>query len=171
MNAVFAYVIPVLFLLSFIFAATKRVKIYDAFSEGAKGAFPLITSIFPYIATVLILSELFTVSGWNDKLLLAIEPVFEKVGVPKEIAPLLLMKPLSGNGSLAAISEILDLYGPDCYISRCACVAYGSSETALYLGAVYFSNLKRKNLGVAIFISIFSFFLSVIFGCLLCRYL
>ena len=133
MNAVFACVIPVLFLLSFGYAKFKKVKIYDAFTDGAKNAFPLITTIFPYIATIMILSELFSASGLNDKLLVVIAPVFEKLGVPKEIAPLLLMKPLSGNGSLAVISEILDQYGPDSYISRCACVAYGSSETALYL--------------------------------------
>lgn len=171
MNGVFACVIPVLFLVSFAYAKLKKVKIYDAFTDGAKNAFPLITSIFPYVATIMILSELFTASGLNDKLLIAISPVFKKLGVPEEIAPLLLMKPLSGNGSLAVISEILDKFGPDSYISRCACVAYGSSETALYLSAVYFANLKRKNLGVAIFISILSFFFSVLFGCFLCRFL
>ena len=169
MNTIFACVIPILFLVSFGYATFKKVKIYDAFSEGAKGAFPLITTIFPYIATIMILSELFTASGLNDKLLTAIAPVFEKLGIPKEIAPLLIMKPLSGNGSLAVISEILDKYGPDCYISRCACVAYGSSDTALYLSAVYFANLKRKNIGVAIFISILAFFFSVLVGCTLCR--
>ena len=166
-----AYVIPILFLASFGYAIWKKVKVYDAFSEGAKGAFPLITTIFPYIATIMILSELFTASGLNEKVLTAISPLFEKLGIPKEIAPLLIMKPLSGNGSLAVISEILDKYGPDSYISRCACVAYGSSDTALYLSAVYFANLKRKNLGVAIFISIFAFFISVLAGCALCRWL
>ena len=171
MNTFFACVIPCVFVLSFAYALHKNIKVYEAFTNGAKGAIPLITTIFPYIATVLILSELFTVSGLQTKLLTALSPVFDKLGIPEEIAPLLLIKPLSGNGSLAVLSDILDTYGADAYLSRCACVAYGSSETTLYLGAVYFSGLKRKHLSTALAISLFSFFLSTIFGCFICRFL
>ncbi len=169
MNAVFASIIPCIFILSFAYAAVKKVKIYDSFAEGAKGAIPLITSIFPFIATVLILSELFAASGLEEKMLSVLAPLFNAIGVPEEIAPLILMKPLSGNGSIALLSDILNTYGVDSYIARCACVAYGSSETALYIGAVYFSGLKRKTLPAALFISLFSFFAAVVFGCFLCK--
>ena len=154
MNALFAYTVPCIFLITFVFAAFKKIKIYDTFTDGAKGAIPLITSIFPYIATVMILSELFSISGLEEKLLSFLSPVFFSLGIPKEIAPLLVMKPLSGNGSIALLSEILTTYGADGYIARCACVAYGSAETVFYIGAVYFSGLQRKNLSAAIFISL-----------------
>ena len=169
MNAIFAYAIPCIFLLSFLYAAFKKVKIYDAFTDGAKGAIPLITSIFPYISTILILSELFYASGLENKFLDLLSPFFSSIGVPEEIAPLILIKPLSGNGSIAVLSDILNTYGVDSYISRCACVAYGSAETAFYIGAVYFSGLKRKTLPAALVISLFSFFCSVVFGCFLCQ--
>ena len=171
MNTFFACVIPCIFILSFAYAMRKNVKTYEAFTNGAKGAIPLVTSIFPYIATVLILSELFAVSGLQTKLLTALSPVFDRLGIPEEIAPLLLIKPLSGNGSLAVLSDILNTYGVDSYLSRCACVVYGSSETTLYLGAVYFSGLKRKRLNAALVIALFAFFLSTIFGCFVCRFL
>lgn len=171
MNTLFSYVIPCIFILSFAYALRKKVKVYEAFTNGAKDAIPLVTTIFPYIATVLILSELFSVSGLQAKLLTTLSPVFDKLGVPEEIAPLLLIKPLSGNGSLAVLSDILNTYGVDSYLSRCACIVYGSSETTLYLGAVYFSGLKRKYLASALVIAVFSFFLSTIFGCFVCRFL
>ena len=171
MNKVFACIIPCIFILSFAYATRKKVKIYDAFTNGANGAISLVTTIFPYISTVLILSELFAVSGLESKLLTVLSPVFDALGIPEEIAPLLLIKPLSGNGSLAVLSDILNTYGADSYLSRCACVAYGSSETVLYLGALYFSGLKRKKLNVALVIALLSFFLSTIFGCFICRFL
>lgn len=171
MNAFFASLIPCIFILSFLYAAFKKVKIYDSFTEGVKGAIPLITSIFPFIATVLILSELFAVSGLEEKMLFALSPVFNAIGVPEEIAPLILMKPLSGNGSIAVLSDILNTYGVDSYIARCACVTYGSSETALYIGAVYFSGLKRKTLPAALAVALFSFFAAVVFGCFLCKFM
>ena len=171
MNEFFACIIPCVFILSFAYAISKNVKVYEAFTSGAKGAIPLVTTIFPYIATVLILSELFSASGLESKLLTALSPVFDALGVPKEIAPLLLIKPLSGNGSLAVLSDILNTYGVDSYLSRCACIVYGSSETTLYLGAVYFSGLKRKRLTSALVIALVSFFLSTIFGCFLCKFL
>ena len=171
MNEFFACVIPCVFILSFAYATRKKVKTYEAFTNGAKGAIPLVTTIFPYITTVLILSELFAVSGLQSKLLTALAPFFDKLGIPEEIAPLLLIKPLSGNGSLAVLSDILNTYGVDSYLSRCACVVYGSSETVLYLGAVYFSGLKRKRLNGALVIALLSFFLSTIFGCFVCRFL
>jgi spore maturation protein B len=171
MNVFFACIIPCIFLFTFLYALRKKIKIYDAFTDGAKGAIPLITSIFPYIASVMILSELFTVSGLEEKTLDLLSPTFQTLGIPKEIAPLLLMKPLSGNGSIAVLSDILTTYGADGYIARCACVAYGSSETAFYIGAVYFADLKRKNLPVALLISLFSFLAAVVFGCFLCKFM
>lgn len=169
MNRFFAMIIPCIFLFSFLFARVKKVKIYDAFTEGAKGAIPLITTVFPYIATVMILSELFYASGLEERALATLRPIFSKIGVPEEITPLILMKPLSGNGSIAILSDILTTYGADSYIARCACVVYGSAETMLYMGAVYFSGLKRKSLPVALAVSLISFLLSVVLGCFLCK--
>ncbi|MBR2341298.1 MAG: spore maturation protein [Clostridia bacterium] len=171
MNKLFACLIPCIFILSFIYATRKKVNVYEAFTGGAKDAIPLVVTIFPYIATVLILTELFSASGLESKFLTALSPVFDKLGIPEEIAPLLLVKPLSGNGSLAVLSDILNTYGADAYLSRCACVIYGSSETTLYLGAIYFSGLKRKRLTSALMIALISFLLSAIFGCFVCRFL
>ena len=100
-----------------------------------------------------------------------VEERYKKTGIPEEIAPLLLVKPLSGSGSIAVLSDILGKYGVDSYIARCACVAYGSSETIFYIGAVYFAGIKRKKLSLALFISVLSYLLSVVLCCFLCRFM
>ena len=147
------------------------MRVYDTFAEGVKGAIPLIVSIFPYIAAVIMLTKLFEVSGLEAWLSTVLSPVFSAVGVPEEIAPLLLVKPLSGSGSIAVLSDILNTYGVDSHIARCACVVYGLSDTIFYIGAVYFAGLKRKKLSLALAISLFSYIVGTVFCCFLCRFL
>ena len=171
MNYILASIIPALFLFSLLFAVVKKVKLYDSFTEGVKGAIPLILSIFPYIVGVMMLCKLLEVSGLEARLTKWISPLFSFTGVPEEIAPLVLMKPLSGSGSIAVLTQILERYGVDSYVGRCACVTYGASDTIFYIGAVYFANVKRKKLTTALFIAIVSFLMSVVFACYLCQIL
>lgn len=171
MNYILASIIPALFLFSLLFAVVKKVKLYDSFTEGVKGAIPLILSIFPYIVGVMMLCKLLEVSGLEARLTKWISPLFSFTGVPEEIAPLVLMKPLSGSGSIAVLTQILERYGVDSYVGRCACVTYGASDTIFYIGAVYFASVKRKKLTTALFIAIVSFLMSVVFACYLCQIL
>ena len=169
MTKFLALLIPIIFLASFAFALLRKVRVYESFAEGVKGVLPLIMSVFPYIAAVTMLTKLLESSGLGDILANRLAPAFDFLGVPKEIAPLVLIKPLSGSGSIAVLSELLEKYGADGYIPRCACVVYGASETIFYVGAVYFAGLKRKRLTAALGIALFSYLTSVIFACFLCR--
>lgn len=169
MTKILALLIPFIFLGSFAFALFRKVRVYDAFADGVKGVLPLIMSIFPYIAAVTMLSKLLEISGVGDTIAKWLSPAFHFLGVPKEIAPLILIKPLSGSGGIAVLSDILEIYGVDSYISRCACVVYGSSETIFYVGAVYFAGLKRKKFNAALCIAVISYLTSVVFACFLCR--
>lgn len=166
----FALVIPILFLALFVFALIKKVKLYDCFTEGIREAAPLVLSLFPYLAAILILSELFERSGLSGYLTTFLSPALRALGIPPEICKLVLLKPFSGSGSTALLSEILATYGADSYIARCACVAYGSSETVFYILAVYFAGIKRKRI-LPVVISLFAGFASVVLGCFLCRFL
>ncbi len=165
-----ALIIPLLFLVLFIYALFRRVKLYDCFTEGVKGAVPLVVSLFPYLVSILILSELFEQSGLSARLTQALSPLFSFLGIPPEIGKLVLVKPFSGSGSTALLSEILASFGADSYIGRCACVAYGSSETVFFVSAVYFAGSKKK-LAKPILIALIANFFSLVLGCLLCRIL
>lgn len=165
-----ALIIPLLFLVLFIYALFRHVKLYDCFTEGVKGAVPLVVSLFPYLVSILILSELFEQSGLSARLTQALSPLFSFLGIPPEIGKLVLVKPFSGSGSTALLSEILASFGADSYIGRCACVAYGSSETVFFVSAVYFAGSKKK-LAKPILIALIANFFSLVLGCLLCRIL
>ena len=168
MNKIFALLIPCIFLFSFLYAAKKKVRVFDSFTAGVKNAVPLVLSVFPYVAAVTMLIKLYDASGLNVTLIRLLSPVFSFLHIPEALAPLLLLKPLSGGGSIAALSELLADYGIDSYVARCACAAYGASDTTFYISAVYFAGIKRKKLPLAIAFSLIAYFVSVIVGCCIC---
>ena len=171
MTKFFPLIVPILFLCSFCFAAARKVKVYDSFTKGIQDVAPLILSVFPYVVAVTMLSKVLEASGFNQTLTKWLQPLFSFSGIPKEISSLVFIKPLSGSGSIAVLSEILETYGADAYVSRCACVLYGASETVFYIGAVYFAGLKRKKLTAAVLIALISYLLSVVICCALCRFM
>ncbi|MBQ9485712.1 MAG: hypothetical protein IJU83_02620 [Clostridia bacterium] len=163
------YLIPLFFIFVFLFAAIKKVKPYDAFTEGVKSAVPFAVNLFPYLVSIFVLTELFEASGLSDMVSDLLSPVFSFIGIPKELTKLVLIKPFSGSGSLATLSEIFEKYGADGYLARCACVIYGSSETVFYVASVYFAGAKTKKLFKPIVISLIASFCSCAFACFICK--
>lgn len=165
------YVIPCLFLFVFLYSMIKKVKPYDAFTSGVKSAIPFATNIFPFLVAVFVLTELFEVSGLSDVLIRLLSPVFSFFGIPEELSKLVLIKPFSGSGSLATLSDIYAEYGVDSYLARSASVIYGSSETVFYVATVYFTDCKKYNLVKPVIISLVASFLSCAFACFICKVL
>ena len=163
------YFIPLLIVIILFFSILKKVKPYDAFTEGVKSAIPFATSIFPFLASIFILTELFEISGLSNAVSSILSPFFGLLGIPKELTKLVLIKPFSGSGSLAVLSQIYTTYGVDSYLARAASVIYGSSETVFYVAAVYFAGAKTKKLTTPILISLFASFISCAFACFICH--
>ena len=165
----FAVLVPLLFLAVFAAAAVRRVRVYDSFASGVAGVLPLLRSLLPYITAVLILAELFSASGLSALLAEALSPVFTALGIPPEIAPLVLIKPFSGSGALSAVSDLFAQYGADSYIARCASAVYASGETVFYLSAVYFAGSRGKKPVLPVAIAFVSNLCAVALACLFCR--
>lgn len=163
------YIIPVFFLAILIYSLFKKVKPYDAFTEGAKSAVPFAVSIFPYLVSIFCLTELFEQSGLADIIINFVSPVFSLFGIPKELSKLVLIKPFSGSGSLAMLTDIFNKYGIDSYLSKTASAIYGSSETVFYIAGVYFVSNKKRNLLIPIIISLIANFFSCVFACFICK--
>ena len=164
-----ALIIPVIFIAVFVFSAIRKVNIYQSFTEGIEEAFRFTVSLLPCLAAVFMMCELFEVSRLSDALTNLLSPVFSFLGIPPELTKLVLIKPFSGSGSLAYLSGIIERYGADSYIARCACVCFGSSETVFYISAVYFAGLKVKKLALPIICVLLSTLVSTIIACLVCR--
>ena len=164
-----ALIIPVIFVAVFVFSAIKKVNIYQSFTKGIEEAVRFTISLLPCLAAVFMMCELFEVSRLSELLTNWLAPVFSFLGIPKELTKLVLIKPFSGSGSLAYLSSIIETYGADSYIARCACVCFGSSETVFYISAVYFAGLKVKKLALPIICVLVATLVSTIVACLVCR--
>lgn len=164
-----AFIIPAIFIIVLGCAAIKKVNVYSCFTSGIESALKFVLSLLPCLAAVFMMCALFEESGLSELMIKLTSPAFSFFGVPEELTKLILIKPLSGSGSLAYLTEILNEYGADSYIARCACVCYGSSETVFYISAVYFAGMKAKGLMKPIVISLFSALVATVLACTLCK--
>ena len=165
-----AYIIPVIFLVVLLLSFVRRKEPYGGFIDGAKQAVDLTINVFPYLLAIMVAVEAFRVSGASGYLADAVAPVLEKVGLPKQLAELLFLRPVSGAGSLAILDGIYKDFGTDSYIGRCASVIYGSSETVFYVSTIYFSQSKVRNLRYAIPVALVATYSGCIIGCALLRF-
>jgi len=163
------YVLPILFIALFVYCIIKKVPAYDFFVEGAKEAVSLVVSIFPYLCAIFIFVELLSVSGVSDILCTLLSPALEFLGIPSALSELILLRPFSGNGSLAILEKIYNTHGVDSYEGRCASVVVGASDTIMYVVAVYFSTVKIKKLSYILPVCLLASLIGSICSCLLVR--
>ena len=167
--SVSAYLIPILIIFLLVYARFKKIETYNVFVKGAKGAFDLVLSIFPFIATIMIMVALMRASGITDILVKMLAPIFVFLGIPPEVTELVLLRPFTGSGSYGILNQIYSTYGPDTYISRCASVIMGTSETVFYVATVYFSQTSVKKLSYAIPLALLCNVFATIISCFICR--
>ena len=164
-----AYIVPIFIIIVLLYASYKNLNTYNIFVKGAKGAFDLIVSIFPYIVAIMVSVALLRISGVTSMLTKLVSPVFNFFGIPPEVSELVLLRPFTGSGSFAILNDIYLQYGADSYISRCASVIMGSSETVFYVATVYFSQTKVKKLLYAIPCALVASLVAAVVSCLLCK--
>ncbi len=163
------FITPVLIIALLIYCAKKKVNCYGTFASGAKGAIQLCLDVLPFLVTIFVAIQLFRISGLTEFTANLLAPVMEGIGIPKELTELMIIRPFSGSGSLAMAEQIFSTYGPDSYISRCASVIMGSSETIFYVATIYLSQTKAKRLLYAIPVALIATLMSSIVACQLCK--
>lgn len=165
-----AYIIPIIFLIVLLASFLRRREPYGGFIDGARSAVDLTINVFPYLLAVMVAVEAFRVSGASAYLSDALAPLLNKAGLPKELAELMFLRPVSGAGSLAVLDGIYTDYGADSYIGRCASVIYGSSETVFYISTIYFSQSRVRRLRYAIPVALVATYTGCIVGCFMLRF-
>lgn len=138
------WAIPVLLFLIPVFAFIKKVKVYEVFIEGAKDGFHIAVRIIPYLVAILVAIGMFRASGAMELFVKFVSPVTDLIGMPAEVLPAALMRPLSGSGTLGIVTELMKTHGPDSFIGRLASTIYGCTETTFYVLAVYFGAVGIK---------------------------
>lgn len=130
--------IPLLLCFTACFALHRRVDVYAALTHGAEEGLTVLLQILPSLIALLSAVHMLRASGALEGISHLLAPVLTRLGIPPEVSPLLLIRPVSGSGALAVGSEIMESAGVDSYIGRVAAVMLGSSETTFYTVAVYY---------------------------------
>ena len=145
------YAIPFLLLVIPILGFAKKVKVYEAFVEGAKDGFTVAIKIIPFLVAILVAIGMFRASGAMDYFVYLLSPITNLIGMPAETLPVALMRPLSGSGTLGIVTELMNEHGPDSFIGRLSSTMFGSTETTFYVLAVYFGavGIKKSRHAVA----------------------
>jgi len=133
-----AWAVPLLVAGIPLYALTRRVNVYAAFLEGAKGGFETGIRIVPPLVAVLVALGMLRTSGALEAVARVLAPLLDPLGVPASVLPLVVIRPLSGGAALGVVGDVLRTEGPDSYAGRLASVMCGSTETTFYVLAVYF---------------------------------
>jgi spore maturation protein B len=138
------YVMPAVVLSIILFGFIRKVPVFDTFVAGAKEGLRSTIAILPTLIGLILAVSMFSASGALDLLSSFLAPVASLIGLPKQVMPLTLIRPISGSGSTAVLTQIFKDYGPDSLIGRIASVMSASTETTFYAIAVYFGAVNIK---------------------------
>ncbi|MBN2495715.1 MAG: spore maturation protein [Deltaproteobacteria bacterium] len=136
--------IPLLMAGLLLYGAARRVRVYESLVEGAKEGFRVAVRIIPYLVAIIVAVAMFKASGAMDLLTASVGRLTAVVGMPAEALPMAIIRPLSGNGAFGYMSSIFTnpAYGPDSFVGYMVSVMQGSTETTLYVLAVYFGAVQ-----------------------------
>ena len=145
-----AVVLPLLLTAAGTMAMARKHDVFTLLTDGAASGLRTVAKLLPTLCALLCAVSMLRASGLTEQLASLLAPVLESVGIPPELTLLMLVRPLSGSGALAAAAEVMERSGPDSTAGRMAAVMLASSETTLYTAAVYFgaAGIRRTRYAV-----------------------
>lgn len=145
MEKIGSYSIPIIIALIIIFGFVRKINVFDAFIEGAKDGMKSTATIAPSIIGLITAVTMLKASGALDIFSSFISPVTNFFAIPSEIVPMMILRPISGSGSIALLDNMFKNFGPDSLIGLIASVMMGSTETTFYAITVYYGSIGIKN--------------------------
>ncbi|HMU45886.1 MAG TPA: nucleoside recognition domain-containing protein [Chitinophagaceae bacterium] len=145
--------ILLIFLLIILGAIYKKIDVFDAFIEGAKGGFETAVKIIPYLVGMLVAISMLRTSGTFDAIIDGMKSFFGMFGGDTRFVeglPTALVRPLSASGARGMMVSTMTTYGADSFAGRLASIMQGSSDSTFYVVAVYFGAVGIKNTRYAI---------------------
>lgn len=168
-NMISIGLVPFIVVIVLVYGYAKGVNIYSSFIEGAKEGLKTSLRIMPYLIAIFISIGIFKGSKALDMLMDILNPVTRILGIPEEVFPLIIMRPISGSGALAVVKDIIETCGPDSFQGRVASIMMGSSETIFYTMAVYFGAVGIEEHGHTLKAAMISYIVSIFASALICN--
>ena len=148
-TAAVAWLVPLLMCAFALFGYFRGVKVYEALTEGAKEGFQVAVRIIPYMAAIFVGIAMLRASGALDAFVWAASPLTSLIGMPAEALPMVFLRPLSGSGAFAFMSEATKR-DPNGFVAYLLAVMQGSTETTFYVLAVYFGAVGVRSVRYAV---------------------
>ena len=152
------YLVPMVILFAALASLRKQENCYDHLLQGCQEGLQVLLSIVPSLILLLTAVYMLRASGAMETLGQLLGPAFDLLGIPKETAMLVLIRPISGSAALAVGAELMACYGVDSQIGRTVAVMLGSTETTFYIISVYFGAVGIKKTRYAIPAALFADF-------------
>ncbi|MBI4356355.1 MAG: spore maturation protein [Gammaproteobacteria bacterium] len=159
------WLIPILILLVLLYGLGRGVKIYEAITEGAKQGFEVAIRIIPFLVAILVAVGMFRASGAMELLVSLLQPITGLIGMPAETLPMALIRPLSGSGAFGVMSALVEA-APNSYSAFVASVMQGSTDTTLYILAIYFGSVGINTIRHALVAGLLADFTGLTLSCL-----
>jgi spore maturation protein SpmA len=169
-NTVALLAIPFLVAFFPLYAALRRIAVYEEFVEGAKEGFHVGVRIIPFLVAMLVAIGMFRGAGGVDLLTQALRPALDRVGFPSELLPMALMRPLSGSATLAIFSDLVKTHGADSLLARMGGTLFGSTETTFYVIVIYFGAVAIKRTRHAVPAGLIADAVGIMATVLICRW-
>ncbi|QGP93735.1 Spore maturation protein B [Neomoorella glycerini] len=163
------WAIPLVLFFIPLYGYLRGVPVYETFVAGAEDGFKVAVKIIPFLVGMLVAIGVFRASGAMDLFARLLNPVLHLIGVPGEVLPLAIMRPLSGGGALGIAAELIANYGPDSFIGRLASVMQGSTDTTFYVLTVYFGSVGVRRYRYALALGLLADISSLIAAIVICR--
>lgn len=160
------YILPLIVLLIIIYSV-KRCNVYDSFIEGAKEGIGIAISIFPSILAIIFSTRIFISSGFFEFLLDLLKPALNLISFPKEVFPLAILRPVSGNAALSIMIENFKKYGVDSFIGILSSIIQGSNDTTFYVISLYFGVVGIRKIKHTLFLALLVDLIGIIIAVIL----
>lgn len=161
--------LPFLITIILVYGIKTKTPIYDVFIEGARDGLKTCIDILPFIIGIFVAIEALTSSGAMSFIESTTAPFFKLIHIPEELISLILLRPVSGSGSLVVVENIMNSAGPDSFIGRSAAVMSGSCETIFYVLALYFGVTSVKKMRHAFIAGLIGYITGVFASVYICK--
>ena len=163
------YFVPIFVIIIIAYGIYKKVEIFDTFLIGVKEGIKVSINLFPTIFAMIIAINCLTNSNIIMLMCDFFGNFFDKIGFPKEVFPLAILRPISGSGSLVLLGDILSKYGPDSFIGRVSSVMQGATDTTIYIIGMYFASVGIKKIKYSLIVGLMADLISVILAVVMVR--
>lgn len=159
------YILPLIVLLIVGYGLYRKIDIYDSFIEGSKDSFKMCFTIFPNLLAMILSVNIIVNSGILEDL---INFLFPFLKLPLEVLSLMIMRPISGNATLALLNTIYTKFGVDHFYSLLCSTIQGCADTTLYVLALYYGSVAIKDTRYALKVSLITDVISISISVIIC---